>query len=79
MSFDEGARLSVCAEPPDQDWIRGRFGHEDGQQVTHTRPLIEDVVVFKIEFFHDAAVQTMWNVMEWMPGAQTEAAPMAKL
>ena len=36
-----------------------RFGHEDWQEVTHIRPFIEDAVVFKIEFFPDAAVQTM--------------------
>lgn len=36
-----------------------RFGHEDWQEVTHIRPFIEDAVVFKIEFFPDAAVHTV--------------------
>ena len=60
----DGSRMRVfeVARQPDrlnQGWIRGRFGHEDWQEVTHIRPFIEDAVVFKIELFPDAAVQTM--------------------
>ena len=52
----DGSRMRVfeVTRQPDrlnQGWIRGRFGHEDWQEVTHIRPFIEDAVVFKIDFF----------------------------